>query len=65
VPGEHRGERSLVTATCPSGAIENLRSGSGPLYAAYDGIFSGFSGDERAVLFYRTAERWHGQRDPS
>ena len=37
--------------------IENLRSGSGPLYAAYDTIFSGFSDDEPAMLFHRTAER--------
>jgi predicted TIM-barrel fold metal-dependent hydrolase len=43
--------------------IENLRSGFGQLYAAYDEIFSGFSGDERAMLFHRTAERWYGQRD--
>jgi predicted TIM-barrel fold metal-dependent hydrolase len=44
--------------------IENLRSGFGPLYAAYDDIFSGFSPDERAMLFHRTAEHWYGQRDP-
>jgi predicted TIM-barrel fold metal-dependent hydrolase len=43
--------------------IENLRSGFGPLYAAYDAIFSGFSGDERAMLFHGTAERWYAQRD--
>ena len=39
--------------------IENLRSGFGPLYAAYDAIFSAFSDDERAWLFHRTAERWY------
>jgi predicted TIM-barrel fold metal-dependent hydrolase len=43
--------------------IENLRSGFGPLYAAYDAIFSGFSDDERAMLFHRTAQRWYAQRD--
>jgi hypothetical protein len=39
--------------------IENLQSGFGPLYAAYDAIFSAFSDDERAWLFHRTAERWY------
>jgi predicted TIM-barrel fold metal-dependent hydrolase len=39
--------------------IENLRSGFGPLYAAYDAIFSDFSRDDRAWLFHRTAERWY------
>ena len=39
--------------------IENLRSGFGPLYAAYDAIFSGFSDNERAMLFHHTAERWY------
>ena len=39
--------------------IENLRSGFGPLYAAYGAIFSAFSDDERAWLFHRTAERWY------
>ena len=39
--------------------IENLRSGFGPLYDAYDAIFSAFSDDERAWLFHRTAERWY------
>jgi predicted TIM-barrel fold metal-dependent hydrolase len=43
--------------------IENLRSGFGPLYAAYDAIFSGLSDDERAMLFHRTAERWYAQCD--
>ena len=43
--------------------IENLRTGFGPLYAAYDAIFSGYSGEERAWLFHRTAERWYAQRD--
>jgi len=33
------------------------------LYAAYDTIFSGFSDDERAMLFHRTAERWYAQPD--
>jgi len=41
--------------------IENLRSGFGQLYTAYDAIFSGFSHDERAMLFHRTAERWYAQ----
>jgi hypothetical protein len=45
--------------------IGNLRSGFGPLYAVYDETFAGFSGDERAMLSHRTAERWYGQRDPS
>ncbi len=43
--------------------IENLRSGFGRLYAAYDAIFSAFSDDERAMLFHRTAERWYARRD--
>jgi predicted TIM-barrel fold metal-dependent hydrolase len=43
----------------PDLPIENLRSGFGPLYAAYDAIFSAFSDDDRAWLFHRTAERWY------
>jgi predicted TIM-barrel fold metal-dependent hydrolase len=43
--------------------IENLRSGFGPLYTAYDAIFSGFPDEDRAWLFHRTAERWYAQRD--
>ncbi len=39
--------------------IENLRSGFGLLYAAYDAIFSSFSDDERAWLFHRTAQQWY------
>jgi predicted TIM-barrel fold metal-dependent hydrolase len=39
--------------------IENLRSGFGPLYTAYDAIFSGFSDGERAMLFHRAAEHWY------
>jgi predicted TIM-barrel fold metal-dependent hydrolase len=44
--------------------VENLRSGFGPLYAAYDEIFSGATGDERAMLFHRTAEHWYANREP-
>ena len=54
-------QRCMLGSDLP---IENLRSGFGPLYAAYDAIFSGFSADERAMLFHRTAESWYGQRDP-
>ena len=39
--------------------IENLRSGFASLYRAYDAIFCGFSDDERAWLFHRTAEWWY------
>jgi predicted TIM-barrel fold metal-dependent hydrolase len=53
-------QRCMLGSDLP---IENLRSGFGQLYAAYDEIFSGFSGDERAMLFHRTAERWYGQGD--
>jgi predicted TIM-barrel fold metal-dependent hydrolase len=52
-------QRCMLGSDLP---IENLRSGFGPLYAAYDDIFSGFSGEERAMLFHRTAERWYAQR---
>jgi predicted TIM-barrel fold metal-dependent hydrolase len=49
-------QRCMLGSDLP---IENLRSGFGPLYDAYDAIFSGFSDDERAWLFHRTAERWY------
>ena len=50
-------QRCMLGSDLP---IENLRSGFGPLYDAYDAIFSGFPDDERAWLFHRTAERWYG-----
>jgi predicted TIM-barrel fold metal-dependent hydrolase len=53
-------QRCMLGSDLP---IENLRSGFGPLYAAYDAIFSGFSGDERAMLFHRSAELWYAERD--
>ena len=53
-------QRCMLGSDLP---IENLRSGFGPLYAAYDAIFSGFSGEDRAWLFHRTAERWYAQHD--
>jgi predicted TIM-barrel fold metal-dependent hydrolase len=49
-------QRCMLGSDLP---IENLRSGFGPLYAAYDAIFSAFSDDDRAWLFHRTAERWY------
>jgi predicted TIM-barrel fold metal-dependent hydrolase len=49
-------ERCMLGSDLP---IENLRSGFGPLYTAYDEIFSGFSDDERAMLFHRSAEVWY------
>jgi predicted TIM-barrel fold metal-dependent hydrolase len=49
-------QRCMLGSDLP---IENLRSGFGPLYAAYDAIFSGFSDNERAMLFHHTAERWY------
>jgi predicted TIM-barrel fold metal-dependent hydrolase len=49
-------QRCMLGSDLP---IENLRSGFGPLYDAYDAIFSGLSDDERAWLFHRTAERWY------
>jgi predicted TIM-barrel fold metal-dependent hydrolase len=51
-------QRCMLGSDLP---IENLRSGFGPLYAAYDAIFSGFSDNERAMLFHRTAEHWYAQ----
>jgi predicted TIM-barrel fold metal-dependent hydrolase len=53
-------ERCMLGSDLP---IENLRSGFGSLYAAYDAIFSGASDDERAMLFHRSAERWYAHRD--
>jgi predicted TIM-barrel fold metal-dependent hydrolase len=53
-------QRCMLGSDLP---IENLRSGFGRLYAAYDAIFSAFSDDERAMLFHRTAERWYARRD--
>lgn len=53
-------ERCMLGSDLP---IENLRSGFERLYTAYDIIFSGFSEDERARLFHRTAERWYARRD--
>ena len=49
-------QRCMLGSDMP---IEKLRSGFGRLYAAYDATFSGFSADERAMLFHRTAERWY------
>jgi predicted TIM-barrel fold metal-dependent hydrolase len=49
-------QRCMLGSDLP---IENLRSGFGPLYAAYDAIFSGFADEERAWLFHRTAELWY------
>ena len=49
-------QRCMLGSDMP---IEKLRSGFGQLYAAYDATFSGFSADERAMLFHRTAERWY------
>jgi predicted TIM-barrel fold metal-dependent hydrolase len=56
VAGTFGPQRCMLGSDLP---IENLRSGFGPLYTAYDAIFSGFSDDERAMLFHRTAERWY------
>ena len=53
-------QRCMLGSDLP---IENLRSGFGPLYAAYDTIFSGFPDEDRAWLFHRTAERWYAQHD--
>lgn len=53
-------QRCMLGSDLP---IENLRSGFGRLYAAYDAIFSAFSDNERAMLFHRTAERWYARRD--
>jgi predicted TIM-barrel fold metal-dependent hydrolase len=49
-------ERCMLGSDLP---IENLRSGFGQLYAAYDTIFSGYSDYERARLFHGTAEQWY------
>ena len=49
-------QRCMLGSDLP---IENLRSGFVPLYDAYDAIFSGFSDNERAWLFHRTAEHWY------
>jgi predicted TIM-barrel fold metal-dependent hydrolase len=59
VTGLFSPQRCMLGSDLP---IENLRSGFGPLYAAYADIFSGFSGEERAMLFHGTAERWYARR---
>jgi predicted TIM-barrel fold metal-dependent hydrolase len=59
VTGLFGSQRCMLGSDLP---IENLRSGFGPLYAAYDDIFSGLSSEERAMLFHGTAERWYAQR---
>jgi predicted TIM-barrel fold metal-dependent hydrolase len=51
-------QRCMLGSDLP---VENLRSGFGRLYTAYDAIFSGFSDDERAMLFHRSAERWYAE----
>jgi predicted TIM-barrel fold metal-dependent hydrolase len=56
VTGIFGAHRCMLGSDLP---IENLRSGFGPLYAAYDAICSAFSEDDRAWLFRRTAERWY------
>jgi predicted TIM-barrel fold metal-dependent hydrolase len=56
VAGTFGPQRCMLGSGLP---IENLRSGFGSLYAAYDAIFSAFSDDDRAWLFHRTAERWY------
>lgn len=56
VTGVFGPQRCMLGSDLP---IENLRSGFGPLYDAYDAIFSGFSDNERAWLFHRTAEHWY------
>ena len=53
-------QRCMLGSDLP---IEDLRSGFGPLYAAYDEIFSGFPDEERAWLFHRTARRWYARDD--
>jgi len=57
VTGTFGPQRCMLGSDLP---IENPRSGFGPLYAAYDSIFSD---DQRAMLFHRTAERWYAQPD--
>ena len=49
-------ERCMLGSDMP---VEDLRSGFGPLYAAYDAIFSDSSEEQRAWLFHRTAEHWY------
>ena len=56
VTGTFGPQRCMLGSDLP---IENLRSGFGPLYGAYDAIFSAFSDDDRAWLFHRSAERWY------
>lgn len=50
-------ERCMLGSDLP---IENLRSGFGQLYATYDDVFSGYSDEERSMLFHGSAERWYG-----
>ena len=58
--GRRSGSRKMFPTPCGGCAsAQFLRSGFGPLYAAYGAIFSAFSADERAWLFHRTAERWY------
>jgi predicted TIM-barrel fold metal-dependent hydrolase len=49
-------QRCMLGSDMP---IEDLRSGFGSLYAAYDAIFSSCSDEERAWLFHRAAVHWY------
>jgi hypothetical protein len=49
-------DRCMLGSDLP---IENLRSGFGPLYPAYDAIFRTGSDDDRAWVFHRAAEHWY------
>jgi len=51
-------DRCMLGSDLP---IEHLHSGFGRLYDAYDEIFAGYSQDERAALFGRTAQSWYGR----
>ena len=51
-------DRCMLGSDLP---IERLRSGFGRLYDAYNEIFAGYSQDERAALFGRTAQSWYGR----
>jgi predicted TIM-barrel fold metal-dependent hydrolase len=62
VTGMFGPQRCMLGSDLP---IENLRSGFGPLYAAYDAIFSAFSDDERTWLFRRAAEHWYAGAGPA
>ena len=64
-PVAARGGRDVRPPAVHAGSdmpIEKLQVGVRTAVRTYDAIFSGFSADERAMLFHRTAQRWYASR---